>query len=192
MIDEAGVARLVAHSVALKQRFFAEQASAVIAAGQAMAAAVGAGGRVLAFGNGGSAADAQHLAAELVGRFLAERPGLAAIALGSDPSTVTSIANDYGYEQVFRRQVEAHGRPGDVALGFTTSGRSKNVLVALARARERGLRTIALTGAGGSALAGQVDHLLAVPETDTARTQEVHGMIVHLLCQIVDESLAGA
>jgi D-sedoheptulose 7-phosphate isomerase len=190
MIDEAGIARLVAYSVALKQRFFAERASDVLAAGRVMAEALRGGGRVLAFGNGGSAADAQHLAAELVGRFLAERPGLAAIALGSDPSTVTSISNDYGYEQVFRRQVEAHGRAGDVALGITTSGRSKNVLAALDLAREKGLRTIALTGAGGAALAGRVDHLLDVPETDTARVQEVHGMVVHLLCQVVDESLA--
>jgi D-sedoheptulose 7-phosphate isomerase len=181
------IRRLVAESVALKERFFEEATDTILDVARALSLTLRDGGRVLAFGNGGSAADAQHLAAELVGRFRRERPGLAALALGADPSVVTSLGNDFGFESVFRRQVEAHGRPGDVAIGFTTSGRSANVVEALQAARSRGLVTVGLTGEGGGDLAGLVHHLLAVPHTDTARVQEVHGMVVHVLCQHVDE-----
>jgi D-sedoheptulose 7-phosphate isomerase len=179
---------LVADSVALKQRFFGESAALLLEVGRRMAESLLRGGRVLAFGNGGSAADAQHFAAELVGRLGRERQGLSAIALGSDPSTVTAVSNDMGFAAVFRRQVEAHGRKGDVALGISTSGRSPNVVEALRAARARGLETVGLTGEGGGELAGVVQHLIAVPHPDTQRVQEVHAMVLHVLAQVVEEA----
>ena len=188
-MDEQAVRLLAAESVALKQRFFEANAGLLVAAGRRMAECLRGGGRVLAFGNGGSAADAQHLAGELVGRFRRDRAALSAIALTTDSSVVTAIGNDMGYESVFRRQVEAHGRPGDVAVGITTSGRSPNVVQALQRARERGLVTMGLTGGGGGLLAGAVDYLIDVPHAETARIQEVHVMVVHVLCQIVEEAM---
>jgi D-sedoheptulose 7-phosphate isomerase len=190
-MNEAGILRVVQDSVALQQRFFTEKAALLVQVGERMAASVQAGGRVLTFGNGGSAADAQHFAGELVGRYLRDRPAISAIALTTDSSIVTALANDFGFDTVFRRQVEAHGRPGDVAFGITTSGRSPNVRQALAAARTRGLVTVALTGAGGDALAGSVDHLIDVPSRDTPRVQEVHGMVIHLLCQLIEEAVAG-
>src|SRR5438093_7846695 len=148
-MDEQGIKQLAAESVALKQRFFEANAGLLVAAGRRMAECLRAGGKVLTFGNGGSAADAQHLAGELVGRFLRDRPALAAVALTTDPSVVTAIGNDMGYDAVFRRQIEAHGRPGDAALGISTSGRSPNVVEALRVAKARGLLTIGVTGGGG-------------------------------------------
>jgi len=182
------IRRIVADSVALKERFFAQSAPLVIEVGERMARSLLAGGRVLAFGNGGSASDAQHFVAELVGRFQRERAGLSAIALTTDPSVVTAVSNDLGFAAVFRRQVEAHGRPGDVALGISTSGRSPNVIEALRAARQRGLVTVGLTGNGGGELAGLVHHLIDVPHPDTQRIQEVHAMVLHLLCQVVEEA----
>ena len=179
--------RLVADSVALKQRFFAESGPRLLELGGRVAERLNAGARLLAFGNGGSASDAQHFVAELVGRLARERAGLSAIALTTDPSVVTAIANDLGYPAVFRRQLEAHGRKGDVALGISTSGRSPNVVEALRAARSRGLLTIGLTGEGGGELAGLVDHLIAVPHPDTQRVQEVHSMVLHVLAQVIEE-----
>jgi D-sedoheptulose 7-phosphate isomerase len=181
--------RLVAESTALKERFFAENGPLLLDVGAQMAGSLLEGGRILSFGNGGSAADAQHLAAELVGPFRRERQGLSAIALGADPSVVTGLGNDLGFDAVFRRQVEAHGRPGDVAVGITTSGRSPNVVAGLQAARDRGLVTVGLTGNGGGDLAALVHHLIDVPHDDTARIQEVHAMVVHVLCQVVEESV---
>jgi len=189
LMDEQAVRLLAAESVALKQRFFEANAGLLVAAGRRMAECLRGGGRVLAFGNGGSAADAQHLAGELVGRFRRDRAALSAIALTTDTSVITAIGNDMGYESVFRRQVEAHGRPGDVAVGITTSGRSPNVVQALQLARERGLVTVGLTGGGGGRLAGAVDYLIDVPHAETARIQEVHVMVVHVLCQVVEEAM---
>jgi D-sedoheptulose 7-phosphate isomerase len=189
-MNEGDIRRLAAESVALKQRFFEEKAPLLLAAGRRMAESLRAGGKVLAFGNGGSAADAQHLAAELVGRFLRARAAWPALALSTDTSVLTAVANDLGYENVFRRQIEAHGRAGDVAVGISTSGRSPNVLAALRLARDRGLVTIALTGEGGGEAGGLVDHLIDVPHRETARVQEVHAMVVHVLCQVVEEELA--
>jgi D-sedoheptulose 7-phosphate isomerase len=189
LMDEQAVRLLAAESVALKQRFFEANAGLLVAAGRRMAECLRDGGRVLAFGNGGSAADAQHLAGELVGRFRRDRAALSAIALTTDSSVLTAIGNDMGYESVFRRQVEAHGRSGDVAVGITTSGRSPNVVQALQLARERGLVTMGLTGGGGGRLAGAVDYLIDVPHAETARIQEVHVMVVHVLCQIVEEAM---
>ena len=189
-MNEDRIRTIVAESVALKQRFFAEQTDEVLRAGRLVAERLRAGGKVLAFGNGGSAADAQHFSGELVVRFLRARRALPALALTTDPSVLTATANDLGYERVFARQIEAHGRPGDVALGISTSGRSPNVVAALSEARQRGLLTVALTGADGSLLAPLADVLLAVPHADTPRIQEVHSMVVHLLCEIIEEEAA--
>lgn len=144
------------------------------------------GGGLLIFGNGGSAADAQHIACELVGRFFRDRPGLRAQALTADPVVVTSIANDYGFEAIFARQVEACGRKGDVAIGLSTSGNSPNVVAALAAARGRGLKTIAMTGEGGGRCAALADVLLDVPCKCTPRVQEAHSVIYHIICQLVE------
>jgi D-sedoheptulose 7-phosphate isomerase len=148
------------------------------------------GGRLLAAGNGGSAAQAQHLTAELVGRYRDDRPPFSAIALCAEPSSVTAIGNDYGIEEMFARQVRAHGRPGDVLLALSTSGTSPNVLAAAAAAADCGMRTWALTGAPGNPLAGCVDDCLCVDTPHTATVQEIHLISIHLLCAAVDEALA--
>lgn len=140
-------------------------------------------------GNGGSAADAQHFAAEMVGRFQRERPGLFAVALTVDTSALTAIGNDYGFESIFSRQLEALGREGDLFIGISTSGNSPNILKALAVARTRGIRTIALTGADGGHARQHSDLLLAVPASVTARVQECHILVLHVLCEIVEDIL---
>jgi D-sedoheptulose 7-phosphate isomerase len=142
------------------------------------------GGRLYTFGNGGSAADAQHLSGELLGRFKRERRPLAAQALSADPSTVTCIANDYSFDDLFARQLEALAGPGDIAIGYTTSGRSENVVRGLRTARERGAVTV-LFGGGGPAR-DQADHALVVPSQSTARTQEMHLLLMHLIIERVD------
>lgn len=168
------------------QRFAARGLSGVATAAAAISRAVTTGGKVLAFGNGGSAADAQHLVAELVGRFEGERRPLAAVALTTDPSVVTAIANDYGYEHVFTRQIEALGREGDVAFGISTSGRSPNVEAALAAAKARGLVTIALTGRDGGRMGADADIHLNIAEASTPRVQEVHRTVLHAMCSLID------
>ena len=167
-------------------RFAAAGLPAVATAAEAIERATASGCKVLAFGNGGSAADAQHFVAELVGRFEKERRALPAIALTPDSSIVTAIANDYGYESVVRRQVEALGQEGDVALGISTSGRSRNVEAALAAARAQGLVTIALTGRDGGPMGADADIHINVRETTTARIQEVHITILHAICSLVE------
>ena len=147
------------------------------------------GNKLLVCGNGGSAADAMHICAELVGRFLQERRALAAIALNTDPVILTAWSNDYSYESVFARQVEALAKPGDVVWGISTSGNSKNVLAALKTARELGASTLALTGQGGGAIAEYADVLLAVPQSVTARIQEVHTVTYHIICEAVEAAL---
>jgi D-sedoheptulose 7-phosphate isomerase len=188
-MNEDTIRRIAADSIALKERFFAENAALLVEVGRRVTECLRSGGKVLTFGNGGSAADAQHMAGELVGRFLRERAPLPAVALTTDPSVITAIGNDMGYEAVFRRQVEAHGRPGDVAIGITTSGRSANVVEALRLARSRGLLTVGMTGGGGGRLEGLVHYLIDVPHHETARIQEVHAMVVHVLCQFVEEAM---
>jgi len=185
-VDE--LRRAVADSLALKQRFFDEKGPLLLGLGERIGRVLLGGGRLLAFGNGGSASDAQHFVAELVGRLALERRALSALALTTDPSVVTAIGNDLGFDAVFRRQVEAHGRPGDVALAISTSGRSPNVLEAVRAARSIGLLTIGLTGNGGGALATLVDALVDVPHADTQRIQEVHIMALHVLAQAVEEA----
>ena len=163
-------------------------ASAAAAAGRAIIESLERGGKVICFGNGGSATQASHLAGELVGRFHARRRPLPAVSLASDGGTMTCIGNDFGYPALFERQMEAFAKPGDVAIGLTTSGKSENVVRALAVARARGAATIALTGSAG--LVGEeADHLLAVPSADTAHIQEVHLMVLHAWCRAIDEAL---
>jgi len=171
------------------ERFFAEGTDAVEAAAGAFVTALRGGGALLFFGNGGSAADAQHLAAEFVNRYVRDRPALAAVALTTDTSVLTSIANDSEFERVFARQIEAIGRPGDVAVGISTSGRSANVLEGMRTARAKRLVTVGFCGAETGALRGLCDHLISVPSRTTARIQEVHILIGHVLCEIVDETL---
>jgi D-sedoheptulose 7-phosphate isomerase len=150
------------------------------------------GGKVLVFGNGGSAADAQHLAGELIGRFKRERRPLAASALSVDPSVVTCIANDYSFDDLFSRQVEALASAGDVVVGYTTSGSSENVVRGLAAARAAGAATVLFTGGAEGAAAANADHVLAVPSTSTARVQELHLLLMHLVVDQVDEWAADA
>ena len=157
----------------------------------ALVEALGAGHKVIAFGNGGSAAQASHLVGELLGRFKLTRRPFPAVALASDASTVTCITNDFSYEVLFERQVEALAQPGDIAFGFTTSGRSENVRRGLLKAGERGAVTVAVTGAAGL-VGGEADHVLAVPSDVTAHVQEVHLMLLHVWCIYVDEKLGRA
>lgn len=162
-------------------------APAIAASADAMAAALVAGNKVIAFGNGGSATQASHLVGELLGRFKLNRRPLPAVALACDPAAVTCIANDFGYETLFERQVEAFTQPGDIAIGLTTSGKSENVLRGLAAGGKGGAVTIALTGAAGLAEGAGADYVLAVPSKITAHIQELHLMILHLWCVTVDE-----
>lgn len=156
----------------------------------ATTSALRAGGKILVAGNGGSAADAQHIAAEIVGRYKKERPGWPAIALTTDTSALTAISNDYGFEQVFARQVQALGRGGDVFIGMTTSGTSPNILAALKTARAQGLVAIGFTGAKGTSLAAQCDHLLVAPTDETPVVQQIHLTAGHAICDAIEQALA--
>lgn len=190
--------RIAAHfadSAQLKLAAAQPLAAPIAEAVEAMCAALRGGGKVLACGNGGSAADAQHFAAELVNRFERERPPLAAVALTTDSSNLTSIANDYGYEQVFEKQLRALGRKGDVLLAISTSGNSASVVAAARAARGLGVRVVALTGSGGGKLAaalGAGDVHVCVPHQRTMRIQEVHLLVLHCLCDGIDSQLFGA
>ena len=193
VLDTTDVIRAVFdETTAAHQRFAARGLPDVAAAAEAIARALAAGRKVLAFGNGGSASDAQHLVAELVGRFEGERRALPAVALTTDSSVVTAIANDYGYEHVFARQIEALGGDGDVAVGISTSGRSPNVEVALAAAKARGMVTIALTGRDGGRMGADADLHLNVAEATTARIQEVHRTVLHAMCSLIERRLRGS
>jgi D-sedoheptulose 7-phosphate isomerase len=176
-------------TIAVHARVQREGRDAVLAAAGALVAALRGGRAVLVCGNGGSAADAQHFAAELVGRFERERRAWPALALTTDTSVLTAIGNDYGFERVFARQVEAYGRAGDVLIGISTSGGSPDVLAAVETARARGLVTIGLTGRDGGALGGRVDVHLNVPSPSTARVQEAHATLLHVLCDLVEREL---
>jgi phosphoheptose isomerase len=182
------VQRVLDDAIAAHQRMRAADPAAVVEAAGVIRTALGRGAKVLAFGNGGSAADAQHFVAELVGRFARERDGFAAIALTTDTSVITSVANDYGYERVFARQVEALGRSGDVAVAISTSGESASVVAAVRAARDRGLPTIALTGRDGGSVGALVDVHVNVPEASTPRAQEVHRTLLHAICELVDHA----
>jgi D-sedoheptulose 7-phosphate isomerase len=181
-----------ADSVAAKRTFLREHGPVVATVAELLVARFAEGSKVLLFGNGGSAADAQHIAAEFVNRFVIERPPLPAIALTTDTSALTSIANDYGYDEVFTKQIRALGKPGDVAIAFSTSGTSPSVVKAVAECRRLGIHTVGMTGGTGGKLRTLVDHWLNVSATrETARIQETHILVGHVLCQLVDAALYG-
>jgi D-sedoheptulose 7-phosphate isomerase len=183
------IAEVIADTIAAHAAVRRERMPLVLAAVDALVSALRAGRKVLVCGNGGSAADSQHFAAELVGRFARERRAFPALALTTDASILTAVANDHGFERVFARQVEAHGQPGDVLIGLSTSGGSADVLAAVETARSRGLTTIGLTGRDGGALGRAVDIHLNVPSPSTARTQEVHCTLLHVLCDLAEREL---
>lgn len=186
----ADVRRRIRDSLRVKEALLADElVDALVRVAATLVAAYRRDGKVLLFGNGGSAADAQHIAAELEGRYLHDRPALHALALHTNTSALTAIANDYGYARVFARQVEAAVRPGDVVIGISTSGNSENILEGVRAARAQGAVTVALTGAGGGRLKNLVDHCLAVPSAETPRIQEAHILIGHILCELVEQEL---
>ena len=183
-----------AESIVTKQAAAEQLADSIVAAGRLMSDALLDDGKILSCGNGGSAADAQHFSSELLNRFEMERPGLPAVALTTDSSTLTSISNDYSYEEIFSKQVRALGRAPDVLLGISTSGNSENVIRAISTAHERGMNVVALTGCDGGRMAevfteGDVE--IRVPATRTARIQEVHLVVIHCLCDLIDTTLLG-
>jgi len=173
----------------LKEAFINENLNRIVAVIEAMTEALKAGNKILLFGNGGSAADAQHLAAEFVNRFIIERPPLPAIALTTDTSIITSIGNDYNFADIFSKQIRAIGREGDVAWGMSTSGTSENVVKGLQAAKKIGMVTIGLTGRDGGDVAKIVDHSLNVSATSTPRIQEVHIAVGHVICEMIDFKL---
>jgi D-sedoheptulose 7-phosphate isomerase len=181
--------RQIDESCKVKRNFPADLLAAVVSLAQKTVRAYQAGNKVLLMGNGGSAADAQHIAAELVGRFRMQRKALAAIALTTDTSILTAVSNDFGFEDCFARQVEALGRAGDIVIAISTSGRSANILKAVASARAVGCYIAAFTGKTGGDLAGKVDSLLAVPSEETPRIQEAHSLIGHMYCDLVEREL---
>ncbi|MDA8164425.1 MAG: D-sedoheptulose 7-phosphate isomerase [Desulfobacteraceae bacterium] len=185
------IAESLKGSIAAKEDFAATQAEKLLTLVDWTVACMREGGKLLIFGNGGSAADAQHLAAEFVNRFLIDRRPLPALALTTDSSVLTSIGNDFSFDDIFLKQIQAFGKKGDIALGISTSGNSPNVLKAVAEARKLGLRTAVLTGGSGGKLASLADLALNVPSGHTPHIQEAHLWIEHLLCQLVDETLFG-
>jgi D-sedoheptulose 7-phosphate isomerase len=188
---EQRVGMLIEASIATKQSLLesADLLKTVAKVSEILVNALRQGNKVLLFGNGGSAADAQHIAAELVGRFAFDRPALPALALSVNSSCLTAIGNDYGYEKVFSRQLEALGRSGDVAIGISTSGNSPNVLWAMSTAKKIGLHTIALTGSRGGNLKAAVDHCICVPSDETPRIQECHILIGHIVSELVESEI---
>ena len=184
--------QIASESIEVKKAFFDSHAQKVARAAELIVTSVRAGGKVLIFGNGGSAADAQHIAAELVNRLNYDRPPIAAIALTTDTSIITSVGNDSSFDELFERQVRALGRPDDVALAISTSGNSPNVLRAVDAAHELGIKTIALAGRDGGKLADAVDLALVVDARSTQRIQETHITIGHILCELIEDALYGA
>ncbi len=181
-------------SIAVKEVAGKQLAESIATAGRLMSDALLDDGKILSCGNGGSAADAQHFSSELLNRFEMERPGLPALALTTDSSTLTSISNDYSYEEIFSKQVRALGKSQDVLLAISTSGNSENVIRAIAAAHERGMRVVALTGCDGGRMADKFsedDVEIRVPATRTARIQEVHLVVIHCLCDLIDTTLLG-
>ncbi|UCE03522.1 MAG: D-sedoheptulose 7-phosphate isomerase [Candidatus Latescibacterota bacterium] len=183
------IAAQIQESIEVKQRTLDQQIAVLTRAAEILIAALRAGQRVLFCGNGGSAADSQHIAAELVGRFRRERAALPAIALTTDTSILTALANDYSYADVFSRQVEALGRPGDVLVGISTSGNSPNVLAAVRTAQAIGMATIGLTGEAGGELRENVDVCFCAPSTSTSHIQEAHITVAHALCELIEREL---
>src|SRR5216683_2683617 len=183
------IAGIVSESLEVKRRFFDKRAGDVRRAASMVARAFNTSGKLLVFGNGGSAADAQHIAGELVNRFLQKRRGLPAIALTTDGGVLTCVANDTGYENIFARQIEALGTKDDVCLAISTSGTSANVIIACQQAREQGIKVIGLLGSDGGSVAPLCDLALIVPSDDTQRIQETHNLIGHILCELIEADL---
>jgi D-sedoheptulose 7-phosphate isomerase len=184
------IARALEESIGMLGSLLEEQHfSALSAAVELLAGMLDNDGKLLLFGNGGSAADASHIATEFVGRFLRDRAAAPAISLSDNAAAITAIANDYGFEQIFARQVEALARPGDVALAISTSGNSPNVVAGARAAREREVPVIGLTGAGGGALAAECEILITAPSSSTPRVQEAHTFIAHALCELVERRM---
>src|SRR5580692_1985363 len=185
------VVQLIQESISAKERLLgsAETLATIARVSEVLIESFQAGHKVLLFGNGGSAADAQHIAAEFVGRFAFDRPPLPALALSVNTSCVTAIGNDYGFDLVFSRQIEALARPGDLAIGISTSGTSSNVLRGLSVAREQRLGTVALTGCTGGKLKDAVDHCICAPSNETPRIQECHILIGHIISELVEETI---
>ena len=181
--------QFVGESLRVKAKFFEENKEAIVRTAETIAHGLRNGHKVLFFGNGGSAADAQHLAAELVGRFGPDRPALAGISLSTDTSILTAVGNDYGYEQVFSRQIAALGQAGDTAIAISTSGNSPSVLEAIDMARSKGLFTVGFTGDSGGKMKDRVEVLFRVPSRQTPRIQETHLLLGHILCDPVDRQL---
>jgi D-sedoheptulose 7-phosphate isomerase len=188
---ESHIRKNIESSIAAKQALLSSThlISAISSVARLLVTALKRKNKILLFGNGGSAADAQHIAAELVGRFGFDRPALPALALTVDTSCITAIANDLGFDQIFARQIEALSQPGDVAIGISTSGNSPNVVAGLQRAKKLGLPAIALTGESGGELRAIVDHCICVPSKDTSRIQECHNLLGHILSEIVEQEL---
>lgn len=183
------IEKIFVESARVKVAFARENSGKIAEVVQLIAQAFRDGKKLLIFGNGGSATDASHIAAEFVNRFLMERPPLPAIALNTDPAVITSISNDYSYEQVFSKQLQALGHEGDVAIGLSTSGNSPNVIKALDVAKKNGLRTVVLTGGTGGKMSGMADYTFIVPSSRTPHIQETHITLGHIICQLVDEEL---
>ena len=189
--DAEHIRAFVEDHIALVRQFVEEQAERMAGMADVLAAALQKGGRIFLFGNGGSAADAQHIAAEFINKMTRQRRPLAAVALTTDSSVLTSISNDLSFDVIFSRQLEALGAAGDVAIGITTSGNSPNVLQGIEKAAEIGMTTITLLGRGGGQLKGKADYEILVPGGDTPRIQEIHILAGHILCQLVEEKFVG-
>lgn len=187
----ADIAREIQESVAVKEQLLGSMPQLIADATRLIVASMLNGGKLIVFGNGGSAADAQHLAAELVGRYRQDRKAIAAIALTTDSSALTSISNDYGFETIFSRQLEAIGKQGDVVLAISTSGNSQNVIRAVTLAKKLGIASIGLTGRTGGKLRTSVDVCLPVPSESTPRIQEAHSLIIHIISGIVENAMVG-
>jgi D-sedoheptulose 7-phosphate isomerase len=182
---------IIKESIKVKEAVLMKLPKEIKTAANMIASSLKKDGKVILFGNGGSAADSQHIAAEFVGRFKLERQGLASIALTTNSSVITSIANDYGYEEIFSRQMEAIGSDNDIVIGISTSGNARNVIAGLLEAKRMGLKTIALTGSGGGEMATIADLALVVPSDNTARVQEAHIVIGHIICELAEQNLFG-
>ena len=183
------ISQIVRESINVKEQILKTMVKDIITVSDIIAECLKSGGKLLVFGNGGSAADSQHIAAEFVGRFKLERRGLPALALTTDTSTITSIGNDYGFEEVFSRQIEALAIENDVVMGISTSGNAQNVITGVLEAKRRNVKTVDLVGAGGGKLAPLVDLPLIVPSNVTARVQESHILIAHVICELVEDKM---
>jgi len=183
------IAKIIKESISVKEKILKSQTDTIAKIAEVALECLKNGNKIILFGNGGSAADSQHLAAELVGRFKIDRKSLPAIALTTNTSTLTAIGNDYGYEEVFSKQIEGLAQKGDLAVGISTSGKAKNVIAAINKAKELGIKTVGLTGCDGAGLAKRADISLIVPSDVTARIQESHITIGHIICELGEEHL---